>query len=249
MIVDVGHTRLALTLSEVYGGDVFTEDLAYEVAATNMLRMEPTSAACLEQVAKCRPEGSSRLYAELEGRLKIFDKGNHSMFKGLEDGHNSLGRNPMCVLHRALRFTTRPGRPVGELLHSDVISEDSAKIAFSPHLQGGDDEAEGNIMHKGLDAGAVGFLSDSDNEEGDDAGPDGLGDQVEGNEQEGDGDESVYGRGTTARASRSRSTAMVKKGTNKSTATANKAATRAATSSRGRTRRQLAGRQQRYPYG
>ncbi|CAB1105932.1 unnamed protein product [Ectocarpus sp. CCAP 1310/34] len=102
----------------------------------------------------------------------------------------------MCVLHRALRFTTRPGRPVGELLHSDVISEDSAKIAFSPYLQGGDDEAESNdIMHKGLDAGAVGFLSDSDNEEGDDAGPDGLGDQVEGNEQEGDGDESGHEKG------------------------------------------------------
>ncbi|CBJ33358.1 hypothetical protein Esi_0465_0008 [Ectocarpus siliculosus] len=57
---------------------------------TNMLRMEPTSAACLEQVAEGPPEGSSRLYAELEDRLKIFDKGNHSMFKGLEDGHNSL---------------------------------------------------------------------------------------------------------------------------------------------------------------
>ncbi|CAB1108541.1 unnamed protein product [Ectocarpus sp. CCAP 1310/34] len=149
------------------------------------------------------PEGSSRLYAELEDRLKIFDKGNHSMFKGLEDGHNSL--ETPCVSFTeaaALRFTTRPGRPVGELLHSDVITEDSAKIAFSPYLQGGDHEAEGNdIMHNGLDAGAVGFLSDSDSEEGerkcddDDAGPGGLGDQVERNAQEGDGDEPGHENG------------------------------------------------------
>ncbi|CAN0301017.1 unnamed protein product [Ectocarpus sp. 6 AP-2014] len=58
-------------------------------SATNMLRMEPTSAACLEQVAKGSPEGSARLYAELEDCLKIFDKGNHSMVKGLEEVHHS----------------------------------------------------------------------------------------------------------------------------------------------------------------